>query len=101
MPKYIMLALNGPVEGQDKDYNDWYDTTHLPELLKIPEVVAGRRYKTVGGKMPGGVSLPYVAVYEIETDNLPAILEKLGTQLSPFSPSFDRKNSASIIAVEI
>jgi hypothetical protein len=42
----------------DKEFNDWYNTEHLPELLAVPGILSAARYKAVKGspKYPFGES---------------------------------------------
>ena len=98
MPKYLIVALNGPREGegQEEAFNAWYDETHLPDLLAAPGVIAARRFKV----LRTNTKWPYVATYEIETDDLAKTLEGMA-KARPFDPSLDRENSANIIAVEL
>ena len=73
MPKYLLLAFNGPTagEGDEETYNRWYDEVHLPGFRKIDAVRSVKRFKVLNGKMPGMENWPYIAAYEIETDDLP------------------------------
>ena len=98
MPKYLIIALNGPKagEGQEEAFNTWYDEVHVPDLMKAPGMVAARRYKVLRSSTPW----PYVATYEVETDDLAKTFEGM-SQARPFDPSFDKENSASIIAIEL
>jgi hypothetical protein len=98
MARYLLLALNGPT-GPDAEtaYNRWYDEIHLPDLLDVPGVTSARRFKTIQGNVP----FPYVAAYEIDTDNLPGLLKVMEEQPRPFDPSFDRSTSGHILAVAL
>jgi len=98
MARYLLIALNGPTSENDEDaYNDWYTHVHMPELLATPVVVSAERYKVV----QGNVQWPYVAIYEIETNDLAAAFESLADALSDFHPAFDRSNSAHIVAAPL
>jgi len=33
----------------DKEFNEWYNTEHLPELLAVPGILAAARYQAVKG----------------------------------------------------
>src|SRR5437870_3244856 len=44
----------------DKEFNAWYNTEHLPELLAVPGILAAARYKAVKG------GPKYLAFYELE-----------------------------------
>lgn len=99
MARYLVIALNGPTEseGDETRYNEWYDGTHLPDLLKVGGIVSGRRFKVLQGNVPW----PYAAVYEIETEDLSAVMAEMSTTLSSFPPEFDRSKSANLVAIEI
>lgn len=58
---------------RDGELNEWYDGTHVPELLAVPGFVSARRFRRVGGD--GGPE--YLAVYEIEADDLAAPVQEL------------------------
>ena len=98
LAKYLILAMNGPIAGEDQEdlYNAWYDEVHVPDLLAAPGVVAARRFKV----LHSNTKWPYVATYEIETDDLDQTLKAMA-QARPFDPSFDRENSGNIIAIEL
>lgn len=40
MSKYVLLVHSNAVDGQDDAYNDWYDNTHIGEVLQVPGLVA-------------------------------------------------------------
>lgn len=103
MAKYLLLALNGPTkgEGDEATYNRWYDETHLPGFRNIDTIKSVRRYKVLNGKMPGMENWPYIAAYEIETDDLPGTMARLGAELQNFDPTLDRATSANLFAVQI
>ena len=44
----------------DKEFNDWYNTEHLPELLAVPGILSATRYTAVKG------GPKYLAFYELE-----------------------------------
>ena len=46
MPRYLMLALNGPTagEGDEEAFNKWYDEVHLPDFKAIDAIQVARRY---------------------------------------------------------
>lgn len=71
MTAYLQTVLSRPVPGAEDEFNHWYDHTHLPEVLATPGFLAARRYTPTD---PAG---PYLAIYEIETNDLAAALEDL------------------------
>jgi hypothetical protein len=80
VPKGLMLVQSVPSEpAREDEYNDWYAGKHLPEVLAIPGIVSARRYKLVGrpGQTPA-----YLAIYELEADDVRAPLRELGARVS-------------------
>ncbi|HKT76521.1 MAG TPA: hypothetical protein VJQ78_07295 [Sphingobium sp.] len=98
MAKYMIIGLNGPVagEGNEEAYNRWYDEVHIPDLKAVPGIVSARRFKT----MQPDAKWPYAAVYEIETDDLPATMKGMSS-VRPMDPAFDKENSSNIMLVQI
>jgi hypothetical protein len=83
VPKGIMVVQSDPVDPDHEDeYNDWYDNTHVPEICAVPGFVSARRYKVhspAGAEgAPGGAAAPaYLAIYEIDADDLEVPLAEL------------------------
>lgn len=62
-----MMVFSNAEDGRDDEYNTWYESTHLPDMLAIPGVVAGQRYRAsaAGGPEP---EHRYLAVYDLDGD---------------------------------
>jgi len=58
--EYTLIVYTSPVDGREDEYNAWYDDIHLPEFAALPGVIAGRRFKVVGGRTP-----QYVVIYDL------------------------------------
>ena len=70
MAKGIIYVESRPTTpDRDQEYNAWYDEIHLKELVALDGFVSARRLRPVNGEGP------YVAIYEIEGDDLQAILD--------------------------
>jgi hypothetical protein len=54
---FVMTDIPAEVEA---DFNDWYDTEHVPERLAIPGFRGAQRYRTVEG------APAYQALYDLE-----------------------------------
>lgn len=76
MPLYKLVVLTGPVEGREDEYNDWYKNVHLPDLMTIPGFKSAQRFRLSGG-LGEYKTYPYLAIYEIETDDLEAVIDEL------------------------
>ena len=77
MPKGIMVVRSNPSDpAREDEYNDWYSNTHLADVRAVPGFVSARRYKVRGGEGDGPAH-SYLAIYEIEADDLEAPLAEL------------------------
>ena len=103
MAKYLMLAFNGPHDGEGnaEALEHWYRTDHLPGIQADDEVMTARRYKIVQGNLPGMETCPYVAVYEMDTDDMEALKRRMDERLGPIHPSMDRSRSATVLAIKV
>lgn len=72
---YYALVFNGPAEGQEAEYNRWYNEEHAPDVVSIPGFVSAQRYKRAAlqFRANAGDSPPYLVVYKIVTDDLAAV----------------------------
>ncbi|HLI80701.1 MAG TPA: hypothetical protein VKV03_12010 [Candidatus Binataceae bacterium] len=79
MAKYTFLALTNPVAGKEDEFNEWYDKHHVPDVINVPGFVSGQRFKLADSHFGGEPSkaYKYLAVYEIETDDIAATLKEL------------------------
>jgi len=66
---YVESRPSSP--DREQEYNTWYDEVHLPELLALDGIVSARRLRPVDG------TGPYVAIYELEGDDLQGILDNM------------------------
>jgi hypothetical protein len=78
MAKHVFVVLTNSVEGQEDAFNEWYDNTHLGDVLKVPGFLSAQRFK-LSDTQWGDPPFPwrYLALYEIETDDLAATMAEL------------------------
>ena len=78
--RHVLVVLTNPVDGREEEYNEWYDTVHLPEVLALEGFVAAQRFAAAPA-MAGREGPPrqYLAIYEIEADDVTTALATLGT----------------------
>ena len=92
MARYKMLVLSRPIAGKDAEYNDWYQNTHLQQIVALPGFVSAQRFR-VAVNMRGEEGYPYMAIYDIEADDVQAayrILEQAaGDGTITVSQAFD------------
>jgi hypothetical protein len=77
MAKYVMVVQTRAKDGRDAEFNDWYDNIHLDEVCAIPGINAARRFETVPTAL-GLQGMPYLALYEVDTDNPQRVIAELG-----------------------
>jgi hypothetical protein len=102
MTKYCFVVVSNPVTGREAEYNTWYNTQHLQDVLKIPGFVAVQRFKvTHDSALPG----QYIALYEMETDNPQAVLDNLhsraGTPAMQVSDALDASTVSTTLCVAV
>lgn len=96
MTRHVFVVLTNAVEGRDDEFNDWYTNRHLDDVLKVEGFAAAQRFRF--RPRDGGRDCPYqyMALYEVETEDLPAAQKRLaavaGTEVMPWSDAFDRSD---------
>ena len=44
MPKFLVLVMSNPSEGMEEEFNDWYEHTHLDEVLATTNFSWAQRF---------------------------------------------------------
>jgi hypothetical protein len=107
MAKYTFVVLTNATAGKEDDFNEWYNKHHIPDVLNVPGFVSGQRFRLAETQMGGksSESYKYLALYEIETDDLAGTLKELrargGTADMVLSDAIDMKNVGSFIFTPI
>ncbi|MWA02490.1 hypothetical protein F8568_019355 [Actinomadura sp. LD22] len=58
----VLIVESSPSSDRDTPaYHDWYQNTHIPEMLQIPGFVSARRLESLDGDT-------FLVIYEIEGD---------------------------------
>jgi hypothetical protein len=96
MAKWIYIVCTKCSDpSREKDFNEWYDTMHLPDLVKrVPGLMKATRYE-LAKVVPQGRTLPgmpkfaetgnsevpkYLAIYELDTDNIDFTLSMISSE---------------------
>ena len=107
MAKHTFLVLTNPVEGKDKEYNEWYTNQHIPDVVSVPGIVAAQRFRLADFQMGNGEPSPwkYLAIYEIETDDLKATFDGMqalvGTDKMVMTDALDMNSVGGFIFTPI
>ncbi len=89
MTRHILVVHSNAVAGREDEYNEWYSGRHLADLMALPGVVSARRLKLAARQMRTQSPFKYLALYEIEADDVNAVIDELyariGTERMPRS----------------
>jgi hypothetical protein len=79
MARYRLLVFTKPAPGREDEYNAWYEEHHLDEGLALDAFTAVQRFRFAPEGQPprprfseSDPPLPYLALWEIETDDIEA-----------------------------
>jgi len=73
MAKWLLaVATNCADATREMEFNEWYDKTHLPDVLETTGFVRATRYENIE---PSEGEAKFLATYEIETDNIDTFME--------------------------
>ncbi len=67
----LYMVFSNPVDGRDDEFNAWYDTVHVHDVLAVPGMVSAQRYDlrdTEMSRLAGGGPHRYCVVYEMDGD---------------------------------
>jgi hypothetical protein len=92
----LFMVFSNAAEGQEDEYNRWYDERHIVDVLAIPGVTSGQRFR-LDPHDEASASSPahrHLAMYTTEID--PAtVMKEIGTRMASgdmdVSPSLDMK----------
>lgn len=96
--RVIQLVFSNPYEGKDDEFNEWYDNTHLPQILAIPGVISCERFdlRLLAREAGTTPEFRYLAIYEMEGDPdviMAKISEGVHAGVIEMSETFDRMGS--------
>ncbi|MEP7300113.1 MAG: DUF4286 family protein [Caldimonas sp.] len=64
MTHAVMVMMTDVPNELEAQYNHWYNEIHLPEVLRVPGVLSGRRFRI------HGEGVRYMALYELESPDV-------------------------------
>ena len=76
MPRYKLVVMSGPQDGRAAEYHDWYQNSHLQQVMELPGFQAGQRYR-LSTALIEGETFPFLAIYDIETDDVDSVLAEM------------------------
>jgi hypothetical protein len=78
---WYLFAHLEPAEGKEETFNDFYEATHLPEVISVPGMQWGVRGRLVS-QSPEAFGAPrYAAIYEFRSHDLKATMADIDRRL--------------------
>jgi hypothetical protein len=95
----LFIALTNPVEGQEDEYNRWYNEVHAPEVVAVPGFTGVQRFCMA--PMPGAPDLPfgYIALYGIDRNRVEEAFEEMGKAVASNSMTMSPALSQGSLAL--
>lgn len=75
----LLLVMMEPTSHVEEEFNEWYDTEHIPERMSVPGFLSSGRYVTQEG------CPKYLSVFDLENSKVLESDEYI--KMSPASPS--------------
>jgi hypothetical protein len=95
MGKYILLVgMKVADPAKEAEFNDWYNNTHFPDVLETPNFVKATRWEHTE---PKPEDAKYLALYEIETDDIQAAMKGLNETMAVKSKAGRMSNLGTLV----
>ena len=80
MAKWLLVVRTNCIdESKEDEFNKWYNEVHVPDVMEVAGFVKAGRY--VSPEMASYDNGKYLAIYEIETEDINKTMELLGKKL--------------------
>ena len=83
--KTYFIVMSNPIKGKENEYNEWYSNTHLQEIVKINGFISAQRFKLTDEQHMEDQTYKYMAIYEIENENIGDSIKKLNEAAESFT----------------
>ncbi|MFC2038908.1 hypothetical protein ACFLUG_03965 [Chloroflexota bacterium] len=88
--KYVFIVGHDVPRNKHAEFNAWYNTEHIPDLLSIPGFVSVRRFALDEKVIPpitdrGGVSSQYLTIWDLESEDALTCSEFTNKSASPWT----------------
>lgn len=95
----VYLVFTNAVEGREDEFNDWYDNVHLSDVVKVPGIVSGTRFKLSDVQRSDvPFKYKYAAVYQLDTHDIGSVVAELkkraGTEVMPLSSAMEESRES-------
>ncbi len=89
MANVIIISLTDCEQGQEAEFNRWYDDVWLPHVMsEVPSLVACTRYEIMSGPLyPAEGHARFLAVYEADPKDAASVLNGVWECPPPSAPN--------------
>lgn len=100
MNKMVVFAKAMP--GQVEALAQWYDETHMNDLLAVPGLVTAERHTIMTVKQPEGTPhWDFMLVYELAGDNPMVVLGEMAKAKVAISDLLESTSTLSVVATSL
>ena len=75
----LAVASNCTDAAREAEFNEWYDKTHIPDVLETTGFIRATRYENIE---PAEGEPKFLAIYEIETDDIDEFKKRQGDNIA-------------------
>lgn len=95
MATFLVMVLSNPVEGREDEFNEWYEHTHLDEVLRSAGFRSAQRFH-LDAEVGFEASHRYLALYETEGESAQEVIDRLNASRGERqqSKSIDNRGAA-------
>ena len=80
MAKWLLVVeTNCADAARETEFNEWYDKTHLPDVLQTAGFIKATRYENTE---PSEGEAKFLAVYEVETDDIDGFMKTVNENMA-------------------
>ncbi|MEE3332120.1 MAG: hypothetical protein VX246_14740 [Myxococcota bacterium] len=77
MARHTLVVLTNAAPGKHDEFNKWYDEVHLRDVVGLDGFVAAQRFRLAERQIMEDRSFEYLAIYEIECEDINKALDAL------------------------
>ena len=95
-----MVVLAKAVPGKVEELAQWYDETHIPDLLAVPGLITAERHTIMPIKRPEGTPVwDFMLVYEFSGDEPMVVLGDMAKAQVSLGDMMESTQTLSLVGV--
>ncbi len=95
-----MVVLAKAVPGKVEELAQWYDETHIPDLLAVPGLITAERHTIMPIKRPEGTpAWDFMLVYEFAGDDPMVVLGNMAKAQVALGDMMESTQTLSLVGV--